>query len=139
MVEIQIAYKGKLRCEATHEQSGVKLITDAPKDNHGEGASFSPTDLVATALGSCMLTIMGMVAQRDGIDLSNATVQVVKEMTPPPRRIASLTVVFDIPTVLTVEQQEKLRVAAMTCPVHRSLHPDVQIPVTFNFPCLELI
>ncbi len=133
MVEIQIAYKGKLRCQATHEPSGITLITDAPKDNQGEGASFSPTDLVATALGTCMLTIMGMVAQRDGIDLSNTTVQVVKEMTPPPRRIASLTVEFNIPTALTVEQQDKLRTAAMTCPVHRSMHPDVQIPVKFNF------
>lgn len=80
-----------------------------------------------------MMTIMGIVAQRDGIDLSNSTVRVVKEMTPPPRRIAKLTVEINVPTSLTTEQQQKLRNAAMTCPVHKSLHPDIEIPVTFNF------
>lgn len=133
MVEVVITYQGKLRCEATHGPSGVKLLTDAPKDNQGEGAYFSPTDLVGTALGSCMLTIMGIVAQRDGIDLSGASVRVTKEMTPPPRRIGKLTVEIKVPTTLTKEQQDKLRNAAMTCPVHRSLHPDVEIPVIFDF------
>jgi putative redox protein len=133
MVEIDIAYKGKLRCEAKHGPSGVTIMTDAPKDNQGEGAYFSPTDLVGTALGTCMLTIMGIVAQRDGIDLSGATVHVVKEMTPPPRRIGKLTVEINVPVELTPEQQQKLKNAAMTCPVHRSLHPDVEIPVKFSF------
>ena len=90
MVEIQISYEGKLCCSATHEPSGAKLFTDAPRDNHGEGQSFSPTDLVATALGTCLLTIMGIVAQKHDIDLSGATVHVTKEMaTAPIRRIAS--------------------------------------------------
>jgi putative redox protein len=133
VVEIQIAYKGKLRTEATHVDSGVKLITDAPKDNMGEGASFSPTDLVATALGSCMVTLMGIIAQRDGIDLGATTVKVVKEMTPPPRRIGKLTVEINVPVALTKEQQEKLKTAALTCPVHKSLHPDVEMPIVFNF------
>lgn len=133
MVEVDILYKGKLRCEATHGPSGQKITTDAPKDNNGEGAYFSPTDLVGTALGACMLTIMGIVAQRDNIDLGAATVHVEKEMTPPPRRIGKLTVNITIPTALTTEQQDKLRTAAMTCPVHRSLHPDVQCDVKFNF------
>jgi len=132
-VEVDIAYKGKLRCEAKHGPSGVTMMTDAPKDNQGEGAYFSPTDLVGTALGTCMITLMGIVAQRDGMDISGATAHVEKEMTPPPRMIAKLTVQIKVPTQLTAEQQEKLKTAAMTCPVKRSLHPDVQVVVEFNF------
>ncbi len=110
------------------------MLTDAPKDNMGEGAHFSPTDLVGTALGTCMLTIMGIVAQRDDIDLSGTTARVVKEMSAsPPRRIASLTVEIRVPRQLTEEQQQKLRNAALTCPVHKSLHPDVAVPVEFVF------
>jgi putative redox protein len=140
MVAVDIVYQGKLRCQATHEPSGVKLITDAPKDNMGEGSSFSPTDLLATALGSCMMTIMGMVAQRESIDIAGSTVQVVKEMTAaPPRRIAKLTVQFTVPTPLTEVQRQKLHNAAMTCPVHKSLHPDVEVAVTFNWSEAELV
>jgi putative redox protein len=132
VVQIDIQYKGKLRCEAKHEPSGAVLLTDAPKDNQGEGASFSPTDLLATALGTCMLTIMGITAQRDGIDLSSTTVSVIKEMVASPlRRVGKLTVRIHVPLALTPEQQQKLRNAAMTCPVHKSLHPDVEIPVEF--------
>lgn len=134
MVEIDIVYEGSLRCAATHLQSGTVLRTDAPKDNMGKGESFSPTDLVATALGTCMLTTMGIYAQRTNIEIGSARVRVVKEMSSSgPRRIARLTVEFHIPTSLTSEQQEKLRNAAMTCPVHKSLHPDVEIPVKFDF------
>jgi putative redox protein len=134
MVQINIAYEGQLRCEAQHEPSGITLVTDAPKDNQGQGASFSPTDLVATALGTCMLTIMGIVAQRDNIDLSGTTVQVQKEMvTSPVRRIGKLAVTIRVPHSLTAEQQQKLRNAAMTCPVHKSLHPEVEIPIEFQF------
>jgi len=134
MVEIQIAYKGKLRCSATHVDSGATLLTDAPKDNMGNGESFSPTDLVATALGTCMMTIMGIAAQRMEIDLSGATVTVTKEMTAAPtRRIGRLAVTFRVPLSLTQEQRQKLENAAMTCPVHKSLHPDVEIPVSFNW------
>jgi putative redox protein len=134
MVEIQIAYQGKLRCIARHVDSGTTLITDAPKDNMGNGESFSPTDLVATALGTCMMTIMGIAAQRMEIDLSGSNVVVTKEMAQlPVRRIARLAVTFNIPAKLTEDQRQKLQNAAMTCPVHKSLHPDVQIPVTFNW------
>src|SRR5665213_342606 len=134
MVAIQISYEGKLRCTATHEPSGAKLITDAPRDNHGEGQSFSPTDLVATALGTCMLTIMGIVAQKHDIDLSGATVNVTKEMaTAPVRRIGTLAVHIIVPRPMADEHQQRLREAAMHCPVHRSLHPDVRMPVTFEF------
>ena len=133
MVETNIVYEGSLRCLATHPQSGATLITDAPRDNMGKGESFSPTDLVGVALGSCMLTVMGIASQHMNVDLRGSKVRVVKEMAASPRRIKSLTVEFTISTPLTPEQQEKLRNAAMTCPVHKSLHPDVQIPVTFHF------
>ena len=130
MVEISIKYKGKLRCEAKHEPSGATLITDAPKDNQGEGASFSPTDLVATGLGACMLTIMGIIAQRENIDLTGATVSVTKDMVAEPaRRIGKLTVRIHVPLALTPVQQQKLKNAAMTCPVYKSLLPDIEKPV----------
>jgi putative redox protein len=134
MVEIQFAYEGNLRTSAIHEPSGARLITDAPKDNQGEGQSFSPTDLVATALGTCMLTIMGIAARTHKIDISGATARVQKEMvTQPLRRIGKLTVEITVPRPLSEENQRRLRDAAMHCPVHQSLHPDVQIPVTFRF------
>jgi putative redox protein len=134
VVQIDIAYQGNLKCKAQHEPSGATFMTDAPTDNHGEGSLFSPTDLVGTALGTCMMTLMGIVAQRDGIDLTGSTVRVLKEMaTSPVRRIGKLTVHIKVPTVLTPEQQQKLKNAAMTCPVHKSLHPDVDAPVEFEF------
>ena len=134
MVEIQIAYEGNLRTTAVHEPSGARLITDAPKDNQGEGQSFSPTDLVATALGTCMLTVMGIAARNFKIDIAGATVRVQKEMvTSPVRRIGKLSVEIKVPGPTTEEQQRRLRDAAMQCPVHQSLHPDVAIPVSFDF------
>ena len=134
MVEISTVYEGKLRCRSKHGPSGVELVTDAPKDNMGEGASFSPTDLVATALGTCMLTIMGIVAQREELDLKGTTIKVTKEMaTAPVRRIGKLTVEFTVPVATTEIQRQKLIKAAETCPVHKSLHPDVEIAVTFNW------
>jgi putative redox protein len=134
MVEIQIGYEGDLRCRATHGPSGSTLATDAPADNMGRGEAFSPTDLVATALGTCMITTMGIVAQRNSIDLRNATARVTKEMTTTgPRRIARLAVTIHIPGEFTDEQKQKLQNAAMTCPVHKSLHPDVAAPVEFRW------
>ena len=130
MVDITIAYQGELRCEAVHQPSGTRLVTDAPKDNHGKGESFSPTDLVATALGACMLTIMGIAAKNMQIDLVGTKVTVRKEMvTSPIRRIGTLAVRFEVPTQLTDEQKDKLIKAAMTCPVHQSLHPDIQTQI----------
>ena len=134
MVEIAIEYLGELRCQATHGPSGTKMVTDAPTDNMGRGESFSPTDLVATALGTCMLTIMGIVAQRDGIDLAGTRVKVTKEMVVTPvRRIGRLTVEFHVPAPLSEADQSKLQKAALTCPVHKSLHPDVKLPITFEW------
>ena len=134
MVEIAIEYLGELRCQATHGPSGTKLVTDAPTDNLGRGESFSPTDLVATALGTCMLTIMGIVAQRDGIDLAGTRVKVVKEMVvTPARRIGRLKVEFHVPAQVSEADQGKLRNAALTCPVHKSLLHEIDIPVDFHF------
>jgi putative redox protein len=131
-VHIEISYLGELRCKAEHGPSSQTLITDAPVDNQGQGKSFSPTDLVATALGTCMLTIMGIFAKRHDIDLRGTKVSVIKEMTPiPPRRIARLTTEFRIPLSANHPQREALERAAMTCPVHQSLHADVEKPVHF--------
>jgi len=134
MVEVQIAYLGELRCEATHGPSGTKLITDAPTDNMGKGQSFSPTDLVAVALGTCILTTMGIVAQRHKLDLSGTRVKVTKEMvTAPLRRIGRLPVEIHVPRELGEEDRRRLEHAAHTCPVHKSLHPDVDAPVVFKW------
>jgi putative redox protein len=134
MVQINIAYQGELRCEATHGPSGTTLSTDAPKDNHGKGESFSPTDLVATALGACMLTIMGIVAQRHQLSLDGATVTVGKEMAASPvRRIGRLSVDIHVPGKFDEEHRKLLENAAHICPVHKSLHPDIDIPVTFHW------
>ena len=132
MVSIQVEYQGDLHCKAVHGPSGSELSTDAPKDNQGRGKAFSPTDLVATALGTCMLTIMGINARTLNVDIAGATATLEKEMTSaPPRRIQRLSVKIRVPHKLSSEDREKLERAARACPVHRSLHPDVQIPIEF--------
>jgi putative redox protein len=134
MVEIKIAYEGHLRCKATHGPSEQTLLTDAPTDNMGKGEFFSPTDLVATALGTCMLTIMGIVANKHTIDMTGATAKVIKEMaSAPARRIGTLTVVICVPTVLTNEQKRILENAALACPVHKSISHEISIPVEFRW------
>lgn len=126
MVPIAAIYQGRLRCEAVHGPSGIRVITDAPVDNHGRGESFSPTDLVATALGTCILTTLGIVAQRDGLALDGAAVAIEKHMTTtPPRRIARLVVRLTFPPAVDADARAKLERAARTCPVALSLHPDV--------------
>jgi len=134
-VEVDIEYQGNLRCQATHGPSRSTLVTDAPTDNHGKGETFAPTDLVATALGSCLLTIMGIVAERDGIDMSGATAHVVKEMAPKPtRRIGKLTVKITLPKERSLSEKDKAKLerAAAQCPVHASLHPDIELAVSFE-------
>jgi putative redox protein len=134
MVAIQLEYQGNLHCKAVHSPSGAELTTDAPKDNQGRGESFSPTDLVAAALGSCMVTLMGIMARTLNIDIAGATATVEKEMTTaPPRRIQRLTVRIHVPRDLSSENREKLERAARTCPVHESLHPDIEIPIKFTW------
>jgi putative redox protein len=132
MVKIRTTYEGGLRCEATHGPSGTTLLTDAPVDNHGKGESFSPTDLMATALGACMMTIMGIVAERHAIDLVGMQVETIKEMTQaPPRRIAALRTRLTIPLPPDHPQRSLLEQAALTCPVHKSLHPDIDAAIEF--------
>jgi putative redox protein len=132
MVTIDIEYKGDLRNEAVHQPSGTRLHTDAPKDNQGKGESFSPSDLVATVLGSCMMTIMGIAARNMNVDIKGTKVTVQKEMVATPmRRIGKLGVQIKVPGKFTDEQKKKLETAALTCPVHKSMHPDIQIPVEF--------
>ncbi len=134
MVAIQLEYQGDLHCRAVHGPSATALNTDAPKDNQGRGESFSPTDLVATALGSCMLTVMGIMARTLAIEISGATATVEKEMTATaPRRIRKLAVQIRVPQSLSVENQQKLERAAHTCPVHKSLHPDIETPIEFTW------
>jgi putative redox protein len=134
MVKMSLVYEGGLRCRATHGPSGNTLETDAPLDNRGRGESFSPTDLVATALASCMATIMGMVADRHGWSLDGMRLEVSKEMTREgPRRIERLTTEIWVPLAASADPNRLLERGAATCPVHHSLHPDVQKPVIFHY------
>lgn len=134
MVRIEVRYEGDLRCRAEHGPSGVRLLTDAPVDNQGKGESFSPTDLVATALGACVLTTMAIVAERHGWDLSGAVVRVEKAMiADPARRIARLETEVDVPAALDGKARAALERAAHTCPVHASLDARVEAPIRFRW------
>ena len=133
MVAINIEYVGNLHCKATHAPSGVELITDAPADNMGKGETFSPTDLVATALGTCILTVMGTKAQSMGIDLTGSTVVVDKEMTSGPRRISHLATSAVVPHQIADRDRKVLEAAAFTCPVHKSMSSEVAMPITFEW------
>jgi putative redox protein len=134
MVAIQVEYQGDLHCKAVHGPSGTVLTTDAPKDNQGRGESFSPTDLVATALGSCMLSVMGIMARSLNIDIAGTTANVEKEMAnAPARMIHRLAVKIHVPHTLSEEHKQRLENAARTCPVHKSMHPDVQMPLEFTW------
>ena len=135
MAAIHLKYLGDLRTEAIHLTSGTKLINDAPVDNQGKGESFSPTDTVCTALASCMMITMGIVAERDGIDLRPLRADVVKVMSSSPRRIGEIHVRLYAEQALglTEEQRQKLQRAAHRCPVALSLHPDIVQKVTFEF------
>jgi uncharacterized OsmC-like protein len=133
-VEISITYRGGLRCAAVHGPSSTSLITDAPVDNQGKGESFSPTDLLAAALGTCMLTIMGIVAQRHGIALEGATVKVEKHMVADPaRRVGRLPVTIRLPVRLDDKQKKLLMAAADGCPVHKTLGANVEMPITWEW------
>lgn len=135
MVPQSIVYLGELRCTATHGPSSVELVTDAPTDNQGRGQSFSPTDLVVTALVTCKITTMGIVAQRDGIRLDGTKAYAEKHMSSdPPRRIARIVVKLDFPAGIPLEYRQKLETTARTCPVVRSIHPDIALDVTFTYP-----
>jgi putative redox protein len=133
-VHIECRYEGDLHCSAVHGPSGSRLSTDAPADNQGRAETFSPTDLVATAIGSCILTTMGIYARPRNIRLEGARAVVEKEMTKtPPRRIAKLSVRVSLPATLNDKARGALEQAARRCPVAASLHPDVEIPLTFEY------
>ena len=135
-VTIDVAYVGDLHCEAAHGPSGARLVTDAPVDNGGRGDAFSPTDLTATGLGTCLMTIMGLVANRHGWDLTGTRVRVVKEMTAVPiRRIGALTATVSVPAgrITSAADRQLLERAADTCPVRQSLHPDVKVTMAFEW------
>jgi uncharacterized OsmC-like protein len=131
----QIIYKSRLRTSATHLQSGTIIETDAPSDNQGKGERFSPTDLMATALGTCMITTMAIKANTLNIDLDGTRVEVTKIMVSDPRRIGKLVVHLFFPTHLNLDDKTKeiLERTARTCPVERSLHPDIQLDMAFNW------
>lgn len=134
MVHIEVRYEGGLRCHAVHGPSGRELATDAPVDNHGRGESFSPTDLVATALATCMATIMGIVADRHGWNIDGLTMAVDKEMTGEgPRRIHRLAVAVEGPSGLEEDARRALEQAAHTCPVRLSILPAIEVPVEFRW------
>ena len=129
----KVTYTGGLRTTCHHVRSGNEFITDAPVDNGGLGEAFSPTDTVATALGSCMLTVMGLKAKGLEVDLQGATVNVTKHMASDPRRIIKIEVNFELPSSVSEKNRAILERTANTCPVHYSLHPDIEKVVTFNW------
>lgn len=134
MVRMELKHIENLKTEVTHMPSGTKLITAAPVDNMGDGSSFSPTDLTATSLASCMTITMGIVAQRSNLDLKGLTISVEKEMiTQPKRRIGKLTIEFNYPHNLEEALYKKLERSALACPVAQSLHPEVMVLTTFNW------
>ncbi|UII33500.1 OsmC family protein [Fulvivirga ulvae] len=127
-------YLGDLRTTAVHLKSNNKIITDAPVDNNGKGEAFSPTDLVSSALSSCMMTLMGITASREGVDLTGLRANVTKVMGANPRKIAEIKVDFSIDNLNATDiQKEKLKRAALTCPVALSLSESIRQNVTFNF------
>lgn len=133
MVKSTTIYEGGLHCSLVHEPSGAMVATDAPVDNNGKGEAFSPTDLVGAALAACMSTIMGIVAARKGIALEGMKVEVAKHMSAAPRRIGKLEVVINVPLPADHPDRKMLENAALACPVKQSLHPDIEIPITWNW------
>lgn len=136
-VGIDVEYLGEFHTRATHILSGDSFLTDAPTDNGGQGTHFSPTDLVGTALGTCVVTIMGLVAERNGLDIRGTRVHVEKHMSDKPRRIGQLDVTIAIPAdkarALAPADRDKLERAAEHCPVHASLHPDIRQNIRFEY------
>jgi len=128
-----VTYLGDLRTSSIHLQSGTTIVTDAPLDNNGKGEAFSPTDMVANSLATCMFTVMGIKARELNIDFSNSTAEVTKIMATEPRRISEIHITFQ----MNLEADEKTKIilerTAMTCPVHHSLHPDIKREIVFNW------
>jgi uncharacterized OsmC-like protein len=134
MVSMTGIYEGSLRTSVKHLKSGNTIVTDAPPDNNGRGEAFSPTDLTCASLNSCMMTLMGILANREEIDLTGLTSEITKIMGADPRKIAEVKIVFTHPSLVATDiQKEKLKRAAMTCPVALSLSDTVVQSITFNF------
>ncbi|OXB10849.1 osmotically inducible protein OsmC [Flavobacterium plurextorum] len=129
----KVTYLGELRTKSIHVQSGSEIISDAPLDNNGKGEAFSPTDTVANALASCMMTIMGIKARDMEVNLIDSTAEVTKIMNAEPRRIGAIEIVFEMNGVADEKSRTILERAAMTCPVFLSLNPDIEKRVTFNW------
>jgi uncharacterized OsmC-like protein len=127
-------YQGGLGLELEHGPSGTTIRTAAPVDNRGDGSSFSPTDLLAAGLGSCMLTIMAIVGERDGLRMDGMSFKAEKHMSASPRKVAKIALEITMPSGLGPDQREKLEHAALTCPVKQSLPPDLETPVDFHYP-----
>jgi putative redox protein len=129
----KVTYLGNLRTENIHLKSGNTYITDAPTDNNGKGEAFSPTDTVATGLANCMLTVMGIKANSMNIVLDGSIAEVTKTMASNPRRISKIEIVFSLPSGIESKSQKILENTANSCPVHHSLHPDIEKDITFNW------
>lgn len=127
-------YTGDLKVSVRHELSRTELATAAPLDNQGDGSSFSPTDLLAASLGSCIVTVMAIAARNEGIPFAEASFRVEKHMAAEPRRIAALPLVIEMPGGLSMSQRERLEKVGCHCPVHRSIHPDIETPISFQYP-----
>jgi putative redox protein len=133
-VQMQVVSEPKFKCELTHGPSGTVIHSEAPKDNGGTGGSFSPTDLVGAALASCAVTTMALAASRENVPWGEARARVEKRMTPPPRRIGELALEITMPRELPAGQRARFEQIARECPVARSLHPDLEVPMTFRYP-----
>jgi len=133
LTAIRTTYSGDLRTEATHTESGTKVITDAPKDNHGMGESFSPSELFLASLSSCMLSCMGIASKKHRINIDGATCEAHKAMLSNPRRIDEVFISFKFPLLYTPKEQKILEAAAYSCPISLSLHPDLKKSVNFNW------
>ncbi len=134
MATSQVKYIGDLRTESTHLQSGKQIITDAPVDNHGKGEAFSPTDLLATSLANCMLTVMGIAAKQHEMNIDNTIAEVTKIMLAEPRKVGEIIIKIQFPAENYSEKNKKiLERAALTCPVYYSLHPDLKKTVEFLY------
>ncbi|MBY0487045.1 MAG: OsmC family protein [Flavobacteriaceae bacterium] len=133
MATSKVTYLGELRTSSIHLQSGTEIITDAPIDNNGKGEAFSPTDMVANSLATCMLTVMGIKARDLGVDFSGSTAEVTKVMAAEPRRISEIHITFQMNLEADDKTKTILERTGMTCPVHFSLHPDIKKEIVFNW------
>ncbi len=132
-IKISAKYVGNKRVKLVHDDSGTEIITAAPVDNNGDGSSFSPTDLFSSSLGACMLTIMGIVAEQKGISIGEMSVEVTKEMHSNPRRVGQITLVVKMPRELPERERKLFEHAALACPVHKSISPEVKVEISFDY------